>query len=264
MNKLLALAVLGLAMTTSAHAFVVFKEATYRDGATPLKGYLAYDDAMTEKRPGMIVVHEWWGITQHVKDYTRDLASKGYTVLAVDMFGNGKTVDNPKDAGKLADELLGSAASMKSRFEAGMKYLVSQPTVDRKRIGALGFCMGGAVVLNMARMGEDLAGVASFHGMLEAATPARAGQVKGRILVLNGADDPFVKPQAIAAFRKEMEVAKVNYRIVDYPGAMHSFTNPDATGKGRKFKLPLAYDADADRRSKAEMLKFFSEIFDKR
>ena len=264
MEKLIALAVLGLAIGGGAQAAVVVKDVTYKEGDTTYKGVLAYDDAMKGKRPGMIVVHEWWGMTQHVRDYTRDLASKGYTALAVDMYGNGKTADNPKDAGELSGSVSNAPDVMKARFDAGRKFLVSQPTVDAKRIGALGFCFGGGVVLNMARIGEDLAGVASFHGSLGTKNPAKAGGVKSKVLVMNGADDPFVKPEAIDAFKKEMDAAKVDYRFINYPGAVHAFTNPEATEKGQKFKLPLAYNAEADQKSKAEMLKFFAAIFDKR
>jgi len=131
-------------------------------------------------------------------------------------------------------------------------------------VGAIGFCFGGGVVLNMARMGADLPGVASFHGSLGTQNPAKPGAVKSKLLVMNGGADPFVKPEAVAAFKKEMDAAKADYRFIDYPGAVHAFTNPEATEKGKKFNLPLAYDADADRKSKAEMLKFFSGIFDKR
>ena|SRR5688572_15081417 len=162
------------------------------------------------------------------------------------------------------NELMGNPAVMKSRFLAGEKFLASQPTVDSKRLGAIGFCMGGKVVLDMARSGDALAGVASFHGNLDTNDRAKPGVVKSRVLVMNGADDPFVKKESIDAFKKEMEAAKVNYKFVNYPGAVHAFTNPEATEKGKKYNLPLAYHADADKKSKAEMLKFFSGIFDRR
>ena len=264
MDKFLALSLIGLALgSITSHAAVVVKEVTYKDGDTTLKGVLAYDEAMKDKRPGMIVVHEWWGITQHVRDYAKELAAKGYTALAVDMYA-GKTADNPKDASGLMNELMGNPAVMKSRFLAGEKFLASQSTVDPKRLGAIGFCMGGKVVLDMARSGDALAGVASFHGNLDTNERAKPGVVKSRVLVMNGADDPFVKKESIDAFKKEMEAAKVNYKFVNYPGAVHAFTNPEATEKGKKFNLPLAYQAEADKKSKAEMLKFFSDIFDKR
>jgi dienelactone hydrolase len=134
--------------------------------------------------------------------------------------------------------------------------------VDAKKIGAIGFCFGGSVVLDAARAGTDLAAVAAFHAGLGAAGAAASeGKVKARVLVLNGADDPFIKPEQIEAFKKEFDAAKVNYRYVNYPGAVHAFTNPEATDKGKQFNLPLAYNADADKQSKAEMSKLFAEVF---
>jgi dienelactone hydrolase len=256
-----AFAAVLLAAAIPAQGAIVLKEVTYKDGDTPLKGYIAYDDAKKDKGPGVVVVHEWWGITQHVKDYAQELAKMGYTAIAVDMYGNGKTADDPKTAGELSGAVRKAPAVMKSRFDAGRALLAAQPTVDASRIGAIGFCFGGGVVLDMARMGSDLAGVASFHGSLGTDTPAKAGAVKTRLLVMNGADDPFVKPEAIDAFKKEMDAAKVNYRFINYPGAVHAFTNPEATAKGKQFNLPLAYQAEADRQSKAEMTRFFAETF---
>jgi len=258
---------LGAALALSfGQAGAAIKEVpvTYKDGATTLKGFVVYDDATRARRPGVLVVPEWWGATRHVHGEASRLAGLGYTAFIVDMYGNGKTADNPKDAGELSGSVMGSPDVMKARFDAGKKFLLSQPSVDPKRVGALGFCFGGGVVLNMARMGEDLPGVASFHGSLGTKNPAKAGAVKSRMLVMNGADDPFVKPEAIDAFKKEMDAAKVNYKFINYPGAVHAFTNPEATAKGQQFKLPLAYNKDADEKSKAEMLRFFSEIFDKR
>jgi dienelactone hydrolase len=260
MHKSIALAAAGLALAVTSKAAVVVKDVSYKVGDTVHKGVLAYDDAAKGPRPGMIVVHEWWGITRHVRDYTRELASKGYTALAVDMYGEGKTADNPKDASALSGSVMNAPDVMKARFEGGMSYLTSQPNVDAKRVGALGFCFGGGVVLNMARMGEPLAGVASFHGSLGTKSPAKPGGVKSKVLVMNGADDPFVKPEAIDAFKKEMDAAKVDYKFINHPGAVHAFTNPEATEKGKQFNLPLAYNAEADQKSKAEMLKFFSEV----
>jgi dienelactone hydrolase len=180
----------------------------------------------------------------------------------VDMFGDARTADNPKDAGALSGSVGEHPDVMLARFNAARGVLAAQPTVDSHRIGAIGFCFGGFVVLNMARSGADLAGVAAFHPGLEANVPAAApGKVRAKVLVLNGADDPFVSAESIAAFRKEMEVARVDYRFINYPGAVHSFTNPEATEKGKRFNLPLAYDAKADRQAKAEMTKFFAGVF---
>jgi dienelactone hydrolase len=256
---------LALAFAVPAAAAIKEEPVTYKDGETTMKGFIVYDDARKERRPGVLVVHEWWGITKHVRDSARDLAQRGYTAFAVDMFGDGKTADNPKDAGALAGSVRKNPQAMQSRFDAARALLVKHPTVDAKRVAAIGFCFGGSVVMDMARAGTDLAGVVSFHGNpTPAGKPAAPGAVKARMLVLNGADDPFVKPDAIEAFKKEMDAAKVQYRFVNYPGAVHAFTNPEATEKGKQFNLPLAYHPEADKQSKAEMQKFFTEVFGKK
>jgi dienelactone hydrolase len=191
-------------------------------------------------------------------------AAQGYTAFIADMYGDGKTADNPKDAGALSGGVMKDPQAMQSRFNAARETLAKHQTVDPSRIGAVGYCFGGAVVLNMARAGADLVGVTTFHGSLGANMPAPApGAVKAKLLVLNGADDPFVKPEAIDSFKKEMDGVKVDYKFVNYPGAVHAFTNPEATEAGKKFNLPLAYSAEADKESKAEAGKFFQDVFKK-
>ena len=248
-----------LAFFAAASAFAAIKEepVAYKDGDTALNGFIVYDDAVQGKRPGIVVVHEWWGITPHVRGEARKFAEQGYTAFVADMYA-GKTADNPTDAGGLSKALMGNPAGMQARFNAARAELAKHPTVDASRIGASGYCMGGSVVLNMARTGADLAGVVAFHAGLGTATPAAAGKVKAKVLVLNGADDPFVKPDSIDAFKKEMEAAKVDYQFINYPGAVHAYTNPDATAKGQQYKLPLAYNAEVDKQAKAEAAKFFS------
>jgi dienelactone hydrolase len=248
----------------AADAAIKEEPVTYKDGDTTMKGFVVYDDASTARRPGVIVVHEWWGITKHVRDEARKLAGQGYTAFVADMYGDGKTADNPKDAGALSGEVRKNPAAMQSRFNAAKDTLTKHATVDAKKIGAIGFCFGGSVVLDMARVGTNLAGVTAFHAGLGAAGPQAApGKVTAKVLVLNGADDPFIKPDSVADFKKEMESAKVDFRYVNYPGAVHAFTNPEATEKGKQFNLPLAYNAEADKQSKAEMGKFFAELFKK-
>jgi dienelactone hydrolase len=264
MPRLMAIALLGLSASLPAYAAVKEEPVTYKDGDTNLKGYIVYDDAQKGRRSGILVVHEWWGITKHVRDSARDLAAKGYTAFVVDMYGDGKTADNPKDAGALSGAVRKNTPVQLSRFNAARAQLVKHSTVDAKRIGAIGYCFGGSVVLDMARAGVDLAGVAAFHAGLGTQQPAAPGKVKAKVLVLNGADDPFIKPDSIEAFKKEMDAAKVDYRYINYPGAVHAFTNPEATEKGKKFNLPLAYHAEADKQSKAEMAKFFSELLGRR
>ena len=251
-----------LAFAITTHAAVKEEPVTYKAGDTTLKGYVVYDDAKKGRRPGMIVVHEWWGITKHTRAEARRFAQRGYTAFVADMYGDAKSADNPKEASGLMKSLLGDPAAVQARFNAAREELAKHATVDGKRIGAIGFCFGGSVVLDMARVGTDLKGVAAFHAGLGAAGPQAApGKVRAKVLVLNGADDPFIKPDEVAAFKKEMDAAKVDYRYVDYPGAVHAFTNPEATEKGKQFGLPLAYHAEADKRSKAEMAKFFTTLF---
>ena len=240
----------------------VIKEepVTYRDGSTMMKGYVVYDDASTAKRPGIVVVHEWWGITQHTRAEARRFAQQGYTVFVADMYGDAKTADNPTDASGLMKSVMGNPALVQSRFAAAREQLAKHVTVDARKIGASGYCMGGAVVLSAARAGSDLAGVAAFHPSLGGYRTA-SGPMKAKVLVLNGADDPFNKPDQIAGFKKDMAAAKADLRFIDYPGAVHAFTNPEATAKGQQYKLPLAYNAEVDKQSKAEADKFFQAAF---
>ena len=263
MRKLLLGAALAMA---AGHATAAIKEVpvTYKDGTTTLKGFVVYDDATRAKRAGVVVVPEWWGITRHVHGEAKRLAGQGYTAFIADMYGDGRTADNPKDAGTLAGGVMKDPAAMQSRFNAAKDALAKHPTVDRTRIAAIGFCFGGGVVLNMARTGSDLKGVAAFHAGLDANVPAATqGKVKAKVLVLQGGDDPFVKPEEAGAFKQEMQRANVDYRYIDYPGAVHAFTNPDATEAGKKFKLPLKYNAKADKAAKAEADKFLADVLKK-
>lgn len=259
MLRLIAGGAAALLLCGAAQAAVKEEAVTYKDGDTTMKGFVVYDDAKKGKRPGIVVVHEWWGITKHVREEARKLAGQGYTAFVADMFGDGKTADNPKDAGALAGSVRKNPAVMQSRFAAARDTLAKHATVDGGRIGAAGFCFGGSVVLDMARAGMDLAGVAAFHASLPpSGGQAAAGKVKAKVLVLNGAADPFIKPETVDAFKKEMEAAKVDYRYINYPDAVHAFTNPEATAKGKQFNLPLAYHPEADKQSKAEAAKFFA------
>jgi dienelactone hydrolase len=249
-------------LAVPAHAAVHEQPVTYKDGDTVLKGFVVYDDAKKGKRPGVILVHEWWGITKHMHNEARRFARNGYVAFIADMYGDAKTADNPKDAGALSGSVMKSPEVMKSRFNAAREELAKQPAVDASRIAATGYCFGGAVVINMARAGADLAAVAGFHASLGLNTPAPApGSVKAKVLVLNGADDPFVKPEQYATLKKEMDAAKADYRVVEYPGAVHAFTNPEATKLGKKFNLPLRYDAKANKEAKAEADKLFASVF---
>jgi len=251
------------ASLNSAHAKVVGKNIDYTAGGITMKGYLAYDEGIKGKRPGVLVVHEWWGHNEYARKRARMLAELGYTALAVDMYGDGRQAMHPDDAGKFSSEVMKNFDTGKVRFEAAGDFLKKQPTVDPARIGAIGYCFGGAIVLNMARQGADLKAVASFHGNLSAVKPAEAGKIRARIRVYNGADDTFIPTEAIEAFKKEMTDARVDFKFINYPGAVHSFTNPDATELGKKFNLPLVYNEKADKESWADMQKFFEEVFKK-
>jgi dienelactone hydrolase len=228
---------------------VVGEEVAYQQGDTQMKGYLAYDDSIREKRPGILVVHEWWGHNEYARKRARQLAAMGYTALAVDMYGDGKQADHPKDAGRFAGEVKKNMEVASARFQAAMDLLKAHQTVSRDDISAIGYCFGGGIVLEMARRGLDLDLVGSFHGSLPTSSPAVKGAVKAEVLVFNGADDPFVKPEHIEAFKSEMDQAGVNYKFTSYPGAKHSFTNPDADKFGKAFDLPLQYNAAADKQS---------------
>jgi len=190
------------------------------------------------------------------------LAEEGYVALAVDMYGQGRQADHPKDAQKLMMEAIANPEVPKARFMAGYELLREQDGVDPTQIAAIGYCFGGGVVLHMARLGVDLAGVASFHGNLATEAPAKPGTVKAKILVLHGADDPLVPREQVQAFKREMDAAGADYTFIAYPGAVHAFTNPAATENGKKFGLPLAYDAEADQQSWAELRTFLRGLFD--
>jgi dienelactone hydrolase len=244
-----------------SHAVVQGKEVDYSAEGVTLKGYLAYDDAVEGKRPGVLVVHEWWGHNEYARERARMLAELGYTALAVDMYGDGKQADHPDDAGKFAGEVSQNMPVAKARFMAALDFLKGQETVDAQKIAAIGYCFGGGVVLNMARMGVDLKGVVSFHGSLGTENPAQPGTVKARVLVCHGAVDSFVTVQQIEDFKKEMESAGADYRFIAYEGAVHSFTNPDADRYAREFGLGVGYNATADQRSWADMQSFLKEVF---
>ncbi|OGL19050.1 MAG: dienelactone hydrolase [Candidatus Rokubacteria bacterium RIFCSPLOWO2_12_FULL_71_22] len=256
----LGLTLVSLAMLVVVGAAAAGEEVSYSADGTTLKGYIARPAKADGKRPGVLVVHEWWGNNDYPRKRADMLAQLGYVALALDMYGDGKVASHPKDAGAFAGEVRKHMDVAEKRFRAALALLASQRDVDTGRIAAVGYCFGGGMVLEMARRGLPLAGVVSFHGSLPTQTPARPGGVKAKVLVLNGADDPFVKPEQIEAFKKEMDAAGVDYRFINYPGAVHAFTNPDATENGKKFNLPLAYDADADRKSWEEMQRLFGAI----
>lgn len=261
MQRLIMMCLLLLVSTQLVHAKVRGEEVSYRAGDTVLKGYLAWDDALAAKRPGILVVHEWWGHNDYARSRARKLAELGYTALAVDMYGDGKSADHPDDAKKFMSAVAGDLPLAKARFVAAMQLLHAHKSVDPTRTAAIGYCFGGGMVLQMARQGLDLAGVVSFHGSLGTSDPAQPGKVKAKVLVYNGAIDPFVKPEHIAAFNQEMAAAGVTYTFVNLDGAKHSFTNPAADDFAKRFGMPVAYNKSADERSWRGMQQFFKELF---
>jgi len=250
-------------LSLNARAEVITEEVSYRQGDTVMKGLLAYDNSIKEKRPGVLVVHEWWGHNSFARQRAKMLAELGYTALAVDMYGNGKTADHPDDAAKFSGAVGGNLPLAKQRFESAMDVLKQHQTVQHDKLAAIGYCFGGGIVLQMARQGLDLDGVVSFHGSLATKSPAEKGQVKARVRAFNGADDPFVTAEQISAFKTEMSDAGVDFQFVNYPGTKHSFTNKDADTFAKRFNLPLAYNKKADEDSWQQMQGFFKEIFTK-
>ena len=257
----LILMVLAVSGPVTAGAKIVETFVTYSADGVTMKGFLAYDGNVKGRRPGVLIVHEWWGQTEYVRERARMLAGMGYTALAVDMYGNGKVALHPQDADAFSSALMEHFDTARARFLAAMDVLKKQRTVKHGKIAAIGYCFGGGVVLNMARQGTDLKGVASFHGSLAAVKPARPGTVKARIMVFSGGDDRFVTKEQVAAFEREMKEAGADYQVFSYPGAMHSFTNPEADQYARKFNLPLGYNAGADKESWDELGRFLRRIF---
>ncbi|HYL21813.1 MAG TPA: dienelactone hydrolase family protein [Gemmatimonadales bacterium] len=259
MQTLHGIAVVAAALALAPRSVDVrTREVEYRQGDTVLHGFVAWDEAARGKRPGVLVVHEWWGLNEHTRNQAKRLAEAGYVAFALDLYGSGKSTTHPQEAQAFAAEAAKDPAVLAARFNAALEQLKRDPHVDPQRIAAIGYCFGGTVALNMARAGADLAAVVSFHGVLATTTPAQPGKVKARLLVLTGAADPFVPPAQVAAFQDEMKAAGVRFEVISYPGAKHGFTNPNAAQFGME---QLAYNAEADKQSWSAMLRLFREVF---
>ncbi|HZT33916.1 MAG TPA: dienelactone hydrolase family protein [Bryobacteraceae bacterium] len=230
----------------------------YHLGDTTFRGYLAYDAARAGKRPGVLVVHEAWGIGEHVQQRAERLAERGYVALAVDMFGEGRQAASNQEGLAWSAGLRNDLPTLRARIRAAFDALAGLPEVDPGRIASIGYCFGGTTSLELARSGAPAAGVVSFHGRLETKSPAEPQQVKARILVCTGADDPMIPQAQVQAFIEEMSRAGADYQVIVYGGAKHSFTNPRAGERGIE---GLAYNQLADERSWNAMLSFFREIF---
>ena len=248
---------LGAAM---AQAKIHTEEIDYKHGDVVLQGYLAYDDALTGKRPGVLIVHEWMGHNPYVRKRAEQLAELGYVAFALDMYGKGVQAKDAQEAGQMAAVYKNNRKLMRARAGAGLDVLLKQKAVDPKKVAAIGYCFGGTTVLELARGGADLAGVVSFHGDLATPTPEDAKNIKGKVLALHGADDPFVPEKVVETFRSEMRKGGVDWALVEYGNAVHSFTNP---GAGNDNSKGAAYNEKADKRSWQAMRDLFGEIFKK-
>jgi len=263
--SLLTFSIISIFLFSSATAFaeVQSKEISYKADDIQMKGYLAYDDSIKAKRPAILVVHEWWGHNDYARKRANMLAELGYTAFAVDMYGDGKQASHPKDAGAFAMAVSSDLVKARGRFDSAIAVLKNHPTVNKDKIAAIGYCFGGGLLLQFARGGLDIDGIASFHGSLAAKKRAKKGDVKTAVLVCHGADDGFVKKEDLAAFKKEFESSGADYTFKSYAGAKHSFTNPGADENGKKFGIGLAYDEKADKASWADLQTFFKKIFAK-
>jgi len=229
------------------------------DGVT-MKGLIAYDSDMKGKRPAILVVPEWWGLNDYAKNRARQLASLGYIALAVDMYGNGKTAADPKEAQALAGAFYQNPQLGKTRLDAAIKKIKEYQQTDPANIAAIGYCFGGSVVLNSAKLGSDLKGVVSFHGGLAGAKPDKK-LLKAKILVCHGGSDNFIPQHDIDVFKNQLDSVGANYTLKVYPNATHAFSNPDATATGKKFNMPIEYNAEADKNSWNDMKLFFASLF---
>jgi|CXWL01.1.fsa_nt_gi dienelactone hydrolase len=245
-------------LSVTAHAELQKNNIEYKDGDTTLEGYFVYDDAIQGKRPAVLVVHDWMGFGSYGNGRAEQLAQLGYAALAVDIYGKGVRPKNSDEASKQAGYYKEHRDILRRRAQAGFDTLKNEAVVDSQRIAAIGYCFGGTTALEMARAGMPLAGVVSFHGGLATNMPADKGEIKAKVLVLHGADDPFESQEEIGKFKKELNDASADWQMVYYSGAVHSFTRKDAGSDNSK---GVAYNERADQRSWEAMKSFFTEIF---
>jgi len=253
---------LTLSTTGVSLAAIETKTVEYKEGDTVLEGFMAWDDQQVPDgadAPGVLIVHQWMGLTDYEKYRAKRLAADGYVVFALDIYGKGVRPANRTESAKMSSKYKGDRALFRKRLNAGLKQLTEHPAVDKKRVAAIGYCFGGTGVLELARSGADVAGVVSFHGGLDSPSPEDGRNIKCRVLVCHGADDPFVKQEGIDAMVREFNAAKVDWQMINYSGAVHSFTQPMA---GNDPSRGAAYNAKADRRSWTHMKVFFGELFD--
>ena len=256
----IVLGLLGAALLTSARAEIVTKSVGYKEGDTTLEGWVSYDDSVKGARPGVLIVHQWKGLGAYEKMRAEMLAKMGYVAFACDIYGKGIRPTAMQDAAAQAGKYKNDRPLLRKRVNAGLETLLKQEGVDKKKVAAIGYCFGGTTVLELARSGADVGGVVSFHGGLSSPAPADAKNIKAKVLALHGADDPNVPPAEVAAFEKEMRDAKVDWQLVAYGNAVHSFTDK---GAGNDNSKGAAYNEKADRRSWEDMKDFFVEFLGK-
>ncbi len=249
---------LALLFCTSLSAEIQTQEIHYLHNNTPLKGYLSWDDSIEGKRPGVLVVHEWWGLNDYARERTRMLADLGYVAFAVDMYGKDQITKHPEQANAWMSKITENVDTWQQRAQLGLDQLKGHELVDEEKTAAIGYCFGGATVMQLAYSGADIDGVVSFHGSLPAATPAQYDNINAKILAAHGHADPFVSAEQVGAFKQSLEAAHADWQLLSFGGVKHSFTNPNSSIYGLD---ALAYDEDADRRSWQAMQNFFSEIF---
>jgi dienelactone hydrolase len=256
--KKLVYVLFSLFLSLSAEAKIISKLIAYKQGGTALEGYLAFDDGKAAHRPGIVVVHDWMGISDDTKKRADMLAELGYVAFAADIYGKGVRPKDATEAGKLATQYKSDVKLLRARVQAALEVLESQPQVDKSKLAAIGYCFGGTTALELARSGAPLKGVVSFHGGLATPNPADAKNIKGRILALHGADDPYVNAAEVQGFEKEMRDAHVDWQLTAYGNAVHAFTVKAA---GTDNSKGAAYNEKADKRSWVAMQEFFKEIF---
>lgn len=247
--------------STQALAAMKTETIDYRINDQTFTGYLAWDDELDGKRPGILVVHEWWGHNEFVRKQAEKLAAAGYTAFALDMYGSGKLAEHPDTAKQFMQEATQDMDQVRARFMKAKSLLENHETVDSSRMAAQGYCFGGAVVLNMARLGVDLNGVVSLHGALGSPLKAEPGKVKAQVQVYTGGADKMVPAEQVADLVQEMVNAEVDLTLVSFPGVLHSFTNPAADRFAENFGMPVGYDEEAASRSWQGTLRFYERIF---
>jgi dienelactone hydrolase len=257
--KILLAGLLIVGSMAAARAQMHTNVIEYRDGDTALEGYLVYDDSIIKgPRPGVLVAHQWLGLTDYEKKRSEMLAKLGYNVFAVDIYGKGVRPKDTKEAGVLAAKYKADRDLLRRRMLAGLQVLETNELTDTKRVAAIGYCFGGTAVIELARSGANIAGVVSFHGGLDSPKPEDGKNIKCKVLAMQGADDPFVTPKEMAAFEDEMRKARVDWQLIKFGGAVHSFTQWNA---GSDNSTGAAYNEEADKRSWEYMKDFFAEAF---